>query len=498
MKGRKLNNIISKYYYKDKKAFSLIELIIVITILVILTSISFLNFSDYWSKARDSVRIYDFNLIQKALEIYKVKNWKFPEPDDPISIENTSLNKNKYKWFIEGKIWAEVSKKLNFSEIPKDPKTKEEYKYMITDDRKNYILRIKKEDWGELSIWWIPTSCEKIKELWLFKWNWLYPIFFTTRWPIDVFCHENYNKDFYQFILWWDMEVDEKTFLLKPWVSFSEDENHTENWSKSLKFTRLNIISTNHFTYVKPQSKYTLTWKVKIKRNWFWGKWIASIWFQSFDENFQRIYPWHVRVLEWSETTISRNLISTDKTIYFNCNDNLYNLLKNNLKFTSVVVYDVDDTWEYKDLPNRNMSSIISNEKTQQNKNSNYIRNNFLKKVSQTECSLKTLNDILPPWFLSKPIWTKIRFHLNENWLNYAKPISTFIDWEWRELNLVVNWQKKILTEHTPHWFFWPWTKFIKIEIKWNSWNRYEWWLLKKSDDTSFTYFDDLKLEITN
>lgn len=58
-----------------KKGFTLIELIIVITILLILLTIAFLNFWNYVSEARDSVRISDLKNIEKALLLYEMKEW---------------------------------------------------------------------------------------------------------------------------------------------------------------------------------------------------------------------------------------------------------------------------------------------------------------------------------------------------------------------------------------------------------------------------------------
>ena len=57
----------------NKKAFTLVELIVIITILAILWTIAFLSFQWYTKSARDSVRISDLKNIEKALSLYKVQ-----------------------------------------------------------------------------------------------------------------------------------------------------------------------------------------------------------------------------------------------------------------------------------------------------------------------------------------------------------------------------------------------------------------------------------------
>ncbi len=54
--------------------FTLVELIVVITILVILGTIAFVNIGGYSSNARDSTRVSDLTNIAKGLDILYAKN----------------------------------------------------------------------------------------------------------------------------------------------------------------------------------------------------------------------------------------------------------------------------------------------------------------------------------------------------------------------------------------------------------------------------------------
>lgn len=62
-----------------KKFFTLIELLVVIAIIGTITSISFVYFSNIRQKGRDTKRITDIKLIQKALEDYYRQEGFYPE-----------------------------------------------------------------------------------------------------------------------------------------------------------------------------------------------------------------------------------------------------------------------------------------------------------------------------------------------------------------------------------------------------------------------------------
>lgn len=66
--------------------FSLVELVVVITILALLWTIALLAFQSYSSTARDSERATDMKSIEKWLKIYKVTANVFPLPDNKVDI----------------------------------------------------------------------------------------------------------------------------------------------------------------------------------------------------------------------------------------------------------------------------------------------------------------------------------------------------------------------------------------------------------------------------
>ena len=130
---------------KKKKAFTLVELIIVITILSILWAIAFISFQWYTKDARDWNRLTTINNIDKWLDIYKVQIWNYPEPDKFdwwVKLQTWALNiewkkeEYSYLWIV----WDWVIRNLKINKIPQDPLTWDKYIYSITKDKKQYQI----------------------------------------------------------------------------------------------------------------------------------------------------------------------------------------------------------------------------------------------------------------------------------------------------------------------------------------------------------------------
>lgn len=71
---------------KSKTAFTLVELIVVISILAILGTISFLSYGNFSIDARESKRISNLGKIENQLDIFKTEFSRYPEPDNSIDI----------------------------------------------------------------------------------------------------------------------------------------------------------------------------------------------------------------------------------------------------------------------------------------------------------------------------------------------------------------------------------------------------------------------------
>jgi len=64
---------------RTQAGFSIIELLIVVAIISILSSVIFLNFREGAAQSRDAERRADLRTLQNALELYRQENGRYPE-----------------------------------------------------------------------------------------------------------------------------------------------------------------------------------------------------------------------------------------------------------------------------------------------------------------------------------------------------------------------------------------------------------------------------------
>ena len=132
----------------NRKGFTLVELIVVITILAILWTIAFISLQWYAANARDSRRISDMGNIKKSLELFTLQTEKYPLPDNGETVT--------YSWEIvwtQWTLWDNVVEQLsrNLKKKPLDPITEEEYIYSTTENKWEYeVLAIYE--------WWIANN----------------------------------------------------------------------------------------------------------------------------------------------------------------------------------------------------------------------------------------------------------------------------------------------------------------------------------------------------
>ena len=101
---------LKKRLNRKGKGFTLVELLVVITIIAILSVTAFVTLGGETVKARDSKRKQDLSLIQNALEIVFINETGYP--DDPLAIGDGD---------------GEIKKKY-LSEVPRDPRD-HDYEY---------------------------------------------------------------------------------------------------------------------------------------------------------------------------------------------------------------------------------------------------------------------------------------------------------------------------------------------------------------------------------
>lgn len=147
--------------------FTLVELIVTITILAILWTISFLALQWYFKSSRDSKRINDIKNLETSLELFAIDAWKYPMPDNSWN-STFSWELVWIQWFVWDNLIRNLSKSLSIT--PKDPTLETEYIYSVTNNRKEFQIMSLREsdlissnlimnitnasDWYEAKVYW--------------------------------------------------------------------------------------------------------------------------------------------------------------------------------------------------------------------------------------------------------------------------------------------------------------------------------------------------------
>lgn len=143
----------------NKKAFTIVELVIVISILVILSAIWFVSFSSYLWGARDTQRKADLVQIKSALKNYKLKNNTLPEPGTNFNI-NYGTSVLVKQWVIDNSVNL-----TSMDTLVQDPKTDNYYSYSKTKNSDEFQLAATLEN-GEnqiaLLLWDYQTISKNI------------------------------------------------------------------------------------------------------------------------------------------------------------------------------------------------------------------------------------------------------------------------------------------------------------------------------------------------
>jgi len=119
-----------------KSAFTLVELIVVITILAILWTIAFISLQWYTKTARDSTRISDLSTMKTWLELFNLDAGKYPLPTNSFTVT--------YSWsevWTQWTFWETTTSNVEkLDKIPTDPLTSKEYTYSVTKTKQEFQL----------------------------------------------------------------------------------------------------------------------------------------------------------------------------------------------------------------------------------------------------------------------------------------------------------------------------------------------------------------------
>jgi prepilin-type N-terminal cleavage/methylation domain-containing protein len=130
-----------------KKGFSLVELIVAVSIISILTGIILTSLSPARGKARDAKKISDIGQIQFALEMYYDRCKAYPDAtteEGPGNTELSYLDNTKLCTTPSGKT-VTLSDLISKMPEPIGPGNVH-YDYIVSDDRQDYVLHAQLEN----------------------------------------------------------------------------------------------------------------------------------------------------------------------------------------------------------------------------------------------------------------------------------------------------------------------------------------------------------------
>lgn len=125
--------------------FTLVELIVVITIVWILSTVWFVSYSGYLMWARDSSRISQVVKLSDSLQVY-ASTKSLPLPDNYVEI-TASWTTIAYQW----EVGVDVLETIDFTNGWKDPKDDSYFTYYVSKNRKNLQIMAFMEEQESIS-----------------------------------------------------------------------------------------------------------------------------------------------------------------------------------------------------------------------------------------------------------------------------------------------------------------------------------------------------------
>lgn len=325
MKTNKIKN-------QKLNAFTLVELIVVITILAILGTIALIAFNKQAVSARDSSRVADVNNITKWLWVQFAVASKYPIPDKKVTI-TWSWTPVWYQW----EIWDTNKNIIKLSSNWwKDPLTNSNYTYNTNTNQAKYQVMAFLE--SSDSITWIDSIANNnSKQIPYVRWDYLGIIvnssssnWVTTYSPIQDSWVSSFelktNNSTNKVIL--------SNSTAPTWVDLGMKLTYTNSdwtlvwWGDCSSVTNNIWIDWNTWTCIDNRLYYMQWWATHDKEYWL----LKIEWKWRFNENIA--YPLDSSKYRWTGDW------STSDNWYFSCPGTIWtNTVKCNLVATWWYMY---------------------------------------------------------------------------------------------------------------------------------------------------------------
>ena len=239
---------------KKNKAFTLVELIVVITILAILWTIAFLSFQWYSRDARDSARSSDLDTLRSSLELFYTKTWFYPQANNWQNIT--------YSWIIAWQQWTfwdpQNVQVGSVSKLPKDPLTQTEYTYSVTSLKNEYQLAATFE-------WKIAQNIDILNKTYAWNKDWIAKIIWNYNWVIlPVYSGSTTYILAVPTIINWDMSLLTVQQIISGWKLVT---NWWNTLPPSYSWTTFDTTKTNTY-YTNSSTMLVYSWTLEqLKTN---------------------------------------------------------------------------------------------------------------------------------------------------------------------------------------------------------------------------------------
>ena len=351
---------------------TLVELIVVITILAILWTIAFVSFQGFWRYARDSTRISDMTSIIRSLEFHQTRYWYYPDPDWSVDIMHQSS-----LLFTQGHLWEDASWKIRVHPIPLDPLTNLPYWYSLSNTKREFQLAWVFE-------WFF--SYDNTLQHWIINESYANLSWFTRlRW--------NYNNMFlYTQESWIDTVIASPSLFISSTHSLDIEEIYQTN----------NIVAQN-----------------SINKPFHFNSWEEINWWVSFGLDNFIVFQWDINDLiqEEERLNFARNLYE----IYINSNVDLsaYSSISNLSPFT----HPTEAQKFVENIVNANVAWIRIKDFLSQIVRSSIDWYNIFRTGDDDSINSNQIRSITADnqwwiWFWTNSAW--VSYFNDDNWISYT------------------------------------------------------------------------------